>query len=365
MNWLIAGGIIAAFVLQTMSVREQRRKLPAKLEAVKNMSIEELAADLDVHEKDLKKIEQAAEEQQKRLDEIFEQTGKKVDLKEQIIKHALLSKYFVQAKVWPFVLNGWEIKGLFGHMWLHAGIIHLLGNMLFLRIFGNAVCSKIRNISYLPVYVGLGLVAAISHLVLTGRGGMGASGAINGIIGMYLVFFWENEITCYFIFFFPIFVRPYVKEFCVSSIWIILLWLIFDIWGAIKGGGRVAYFAHLGGFAAGFGLGILMLKLKLIQMEHYERSILQIFERKEQDEDYKPFYKNFVGTIQSELENEVTKAGAAEEKLQTVPFEPEKPTEEFIRFTCQCGKRFKAPMAFAGKTGKCPKCKGRVKIPQS
>ena len=51
-NWLIVGGIIAAFVLQTMSVRDQRRKLPAKFKAVENMSIEELAADLEVDEKD-------------------------------------------------------------------------------------------------------------------------------------------------------------------------------------------------------------------------------------------------------------------------------------------------------------------------
>jgi len=237
--------------------------------------------------------------------------------------------------------------------------------MLFLWLFGNAVCAKIGNISYLPVYVGLGLAAAISHLALTGGRMIGASGAINGIVGMYLVFFWENEITCYFIMFIPIFIKPYAKEFCVSSFWIILFWLIFDIWGATRGGSAVAYFAHLGGFAAGFGLGILMLKLKLVEMERYERSILQIFKQKEEAEGYKPYYSNFTGTLQSELENKTEQSSIIEEKLQPIPFEPEKPKEEFIRFTCPCGKRFKVPTELAGKTGKCPKCKNRVNIPQS
>ena len=47
------------------------------------------------------------------------------------------------------ILEGWGIKGLLGHMWLHGGIFHLIGNMWFLLVFGNAVCAKIGNLRYL------------------------------------------------------------------------------------------------------------------------------------------------------------------------------------------------------------------------
>ena len=52
-----------------------------------------------------------------------------------------------------YLLDGLSIKGLFGHMWLHGGLWHFIGNMIFLWLFGNAVCSKIGNLYYLPVYI--------------------------------------------------------------------------------------------------------------------------------------------------------------------------------------------------------------------
>ena len=185
-----------------------------------------------------------------------------------------------------FVLKDYSLKGLLGHIWLHGGILHIFGNMLFLWIFGNAICAKIGNVFYLPIYLFLGIVAGCAHLFFNANPAIGASGAINGIIGMYLVFFPLNEITCVFLFFIPLMVRPYAKTFSVSSFWVIMFWLAFDIWGVIKGKGHIAYFAHLGGFFCGFGLGILMLKTKWIQMERYEKSLLQILhERKNPAQD--------------------------------------------------------------------------------
>jgi len=175
-----------------------------------------------------------------------------------------------EEQISPFVLNGWAIRGLFGHSWLHAGIIHLIGNLIFLWLFGNAVCSKIGNIFYLPMYLGLGLLAGISHLIFVGGPAVGASGAINGIVGMYLVFFPENSISCFFFLFF----RP--VTFSISGYWMILLWFVFDVWGAVGGGECVAYFAHIGGFVAGFGLAVLMLSTKWVVMERGEKSLLQM-----------------------------------------------------------------------------------------
>jgi len=307
------------------------------------------------------------------------------DFKEMLVKKAILEEYFVQAKIRPFILNGWSITGLFGHVWLHGGILHIVGNMLFLWIFGNAVCSKIGNIIYLPVYLLLGLIAGISHMLFTGGDVIGASGAINGIVGMYLIFFPINEITCYFLMIFLL--RPVVKEFSLSSYWMILFWLAFDILGAMQGGGRVAYFAHLGGFAGGAILAILMLTFKLVKMEPDEKSLLQIiseFGKPVSADEFKPHYEGYLELIQNEAMSQPAKAVIDSPEPRTISLDPpiplippliKKPApstpaktpqihrDDFIRFACPCSKRLKMPAKFAGKMGKCPQCQNRVKIP--
>lgn len=359
-NWLIIAGVIAAFALQITSIIKQSDKLQNSIDEYKNRSVEDVAKEFGVGEQELKKIEQ-----------LYGSKGKNIhdgqlptNLKDQRIKQRILDEYFVWGKIRPFILNGWTIKGLFGHMWLHGNIIHLLGNMLFLWIFGNAVCAKIGNFRYLPIYLSLGVIAGISHLVFTGGNALGASGAIYGIVGMYLVFFPENEITCYISFWFLL--SPYIKELTVSSIWMILFWVAFDVWGAMQGGGGVAYFAHLGGFAAGFVLAIVMLKLKLVVMEEgYEKSLLQLIAGRKGPAAYEstPFYIRHSGLSEKDLET-VKPETSESAAMQTIPLDPEPAREEFIRFTCSCGKRFKAPLKYAGKMGVCPGCKLRVRLPE-
>ena len=89
---------------------------------------------------------------------------------------------------------------------------------------------------------------------------------------MYLVLFPENEITCFFWF-----LLVYIRKFEVSSYWMILFWVIWDILGILIGSSRVAYFAHLGGFAVGFALGFAMCKKGWVTMERYEKSLLQMW----------------------------------------------------------------------------------------
>ena len=249
-----------------------------------------------------------------------------------------------------FVLEGWDIRGLFGHMWLHGGIVHLIGNLIFLWVFGNAVCSKVGNIFYLPIYVTLGLIAAVSHNIFTGGPAIGASGAINGIVGMYLVFFPENEMDCFFLLLFkPIY-------FTLSGYWMILLWFVFDILGAANGGGNVAYFAHIGGFLGGFGMASLLLKLKLIVMEDDEKTIYDILSRKKKKS---KISHEENGYWQRELKK------AEMSKNHSVISEPIiiKPEIESLRFNCSCGQKIKVPKIYAGKKGRCPKCKVQLEIP--
>lgn len=246
-------------------------------------------------------------------------------------------------------LDGWGIGGLFGHMWLHGGIGHIVGNMIFLWLFGNAVCSKIGNIVYLPVYLSLGLLAAISHLIFRGGPMIGASGAINGIVGMYLVFFPKNSISCFMMLIFqPIF-------FSISGFWLILMWFVFDIWGATKGGAGVAYFAHLGGFAGGFVLAVAMLRWKFVVMERYEESILQVFKRGK---------KITEEGVTSDFDVRVQLWNQQVRQASNNELHFEENVNDFIRFYCSCGKRIKVPAKYSGKSGRCPKCSRRVQIPQ-
>ncbi|MBN1804047.1 MAG: rhomboid family intramembrane serine protease [Sedimentisphaerales bacterium] len=254
-----------------------------------------------------------------------------------------------------YMLKNLSINGLFGHIWLHGGILHFLGNLLFLWLFGNAVCSKIGNLCYLPVYIFLGMIAGFTHLLFSDQPAIGASGAINGLVGMYLVFFPENSISCFFCFLFW-FWRP--LWFSLRSFWMILLWFAFDIHGALKGHGGVAYFVHIGGFLAGLGLALLMLKTKMIVMERDETSILELvrLDKKEKHN----LYRGDLTQWQQEWENTEIK----EFEQETIHPEPIAKPEQYIFLKCRCGQRIKVPSQHAGKIGKCPRCSAKWKIPE-
>ncbi len=175
-----------------------------------------------------------------------------------------------EAGIEAFVLQDWSVAGMIGHVFLHGGLLHLLGNMLFLWAFGNAVCAKLGNFTYLAVFFALAITSASVHLMFDGRPAIGASGAINGVVGLFLVYFPRNDIRCFWWFFFRF------GTFHVSSIWMILLWLIFDLWGASGDSGSVAHFAHLGGFVAGVMIGFGSLVFNVVEMTDTECSLLEM-----------------------------------------------------------------------------------------
>jgi len=263
-----------------------------------------------------------------------------------------------------YSLNRWGIKGLLGSMWLHGGILHVAGNLLYLWLFGNAVCSKLGNLRYLPVYVGLGVAAGIGHLLFSDGRAVGASGAISGLIGMYLVFFPENSINCCFCW---IFLPHRPIWFSVRSFWMILLWFVLNIFGAIRGSGSIGYVAHIGGFVAGVALAILLLKTGKITVERHEKSILDLLGLGEKK----------VSTIASmgdrtpwQHEWEIQEHKRALQKTsraepEETPVEPEETPAGFIRLKCSCGQPIKVSDQYAGRIVRCPKCSSRVKIPQT
>ncbi len=168
-----------------------------------------------------------------------------------------------------FVLQGWSVAALFGHMWLHLGHFHIIGNLIFLWVFGNAVCSKLGNLFYLPVYIGTGLVAAIVHLFFDGRPAVGASGAIFGIVGVYFMLYPFNSIKCIFVFI------VYVRRISIAGFWIILWWIALNVLGVVSAFTAAAYFGHIGGFVAGVILAIVLLKSKLVIRDSMDNAIIR------------------------------------------------------------------------------------------
>ena len=357
-NWLIIAGIIVAFIFQTISIKERREMLDDKMKEYENYSVEEMAKELGADEQRVKEIREAIKKNFAKVKKAFKKDTKELlaHMQEGVIKRALLEEYFVLGEVRPYILHGWEIKGLLGHIWLHNGIMHIVGNLLFLWIFGNAVCAKIGNFLYAPFYILAGIMAGIAYLMFQGGSALGASGAINGVVGMYLVFFPINTITCCYFFWFPL-AGPRVGNFELSSFWMILFWLAFDIYGATAGDGKpVGYFAHLGGFAAGFTLGIILLKCKIVKMERWERSLPDILAHgfnKEQQESLDRYNRD-ARMLEEMRKNEQLRAAQQTTELS-----------EPIRFVCECGKRVKIAKKFAGLKAKCPKCGKRIRIPKS
>ena len=274
-----------------------------------------------------------------------------------------------------FVLDGFGLKGLFGHMWLHGGIFHVVGNLIFLWVFGNAVCQKMGNLLYLPVYLFVGLFAAIVHVFFGGGLAVGASGAINGIVAVYLIFYPIHDISCFWLFCLFFYIR--FGTFTVSGFWMILLWLAFDIFGLVRGGGGVAYLAHLGGFAAGVGIGFVLLLTGLVPMDpDDDKSLLQILTSGKKKEPAISRSRT-VFEIRQAIDRE--KYGALDDRpepeiqplrlpimtseAKTGPTTSQKASEQMVRFYCTCGQKIKMPAKHAGRAGKCPKCKQRITIP--
>ncbi|MHC4169804.1 MAG: rhomboid family intramembrane serine protease [Planctomycetota bacterium] len=264
----------------------------------------------------------------------------------QVLDNSITTRYW---------LDGWGIRGLLGSIWLHGGLLHLLGNCLYLWVFGNAVCSKLGNLGYLPAYVALGVAGGIGHLLFAGGPAVGASGAISGLIGMHLVLFPENAISCVF---WWIFLPHRPAWFSFRSFWFILPWFALNIYGAMYGSGRIGYFAHIGGFAAGVGLALLLLKTGDVRVERYEKSILGLLGLGG---------KKAKSTKGKEDRERRKRQRDVQERMdalrETLPAEPEDKPTEFIHFKCSCGQPIKVPGKHAGRSGRCPGCSGRVKIP--
>jgi membrane associated rhomboid family serine protease len=154
------------------------------------------------------------------------------------------------------ITAGRHLGTLITSMFLHANLLHVAGNMLFLWIFGNNVEDKLGELKFLIVYFASGIGGSLLQIFITPDSTvpmLGASGAISGLLAAYVLYFPRARILTFVIPFF-IFTLP---AFVFIGYWIALQALnAFLNIGAIGGG--VAFFAHVGGFGTGLILALLL-----------------------------------------------------------------------------------------------------------
>ncbi len=144
---------------------------------------------------------------------------------------------------------------LFTSMFLHGGWMHLIGNMLYLWIFGNNVEDAMGHVKFIVFYLTCGVIAALSHALTDPSSAMpmvGASGAISGVLGAYLLLYPHARVLVLI----PLGVLTrmvYVPASVVLGLWFVLQILSGGMSLGREGGG-VAFFAHIGGFLAGMAL---------------------------------------------------------------------------------------------------------------
>ena len=155
------------------------------------------------------------------------------------------------------------IAGLLTSMFLHGGLMHLLGNMLFLWIYGDNVEYRMGRALYLGAYLGTGAVAGFGDALIrmgSNLPAVGASGAISGVLGLYFVWFPHNRVRTW-VFLFPLFVNVIeLPARLVLGAFVVIDNLLPMVLGA-EGG--VSHGAHIGGFVAGAALALATRRLSL------------------------------------------------------------------------------------------------------
>jgi len=175
------------------------------------------------------------------------------------------SKVFIQYGFMPNKLMSpqFEMTGvpavpamvsIFTSMFLHGGFWHLAGNMLYLWIFGNNIEDAMGHVRFLLFYLLCGIAAAMTMAFMDPSSGVpmvGASGAISGVLGAYMLLYPRARVTVLI----PLVIILY--PFRVAAVWVVGVWFAMQLFSAMVSmpdSPGVAWWAHVGGFAAGIVL---------------------------------------------------------------------------------------------------------------
>jgi len=156
-----------------------------------------------------------------------------------------------------------DTQSMFLSMFLHGGWLHLLSNMLYLWIFGDNIEDRLGHVKYIIFYFACGVLATLAHAFASPNSplpSVGASGAIAGVLGAYLVLFPSARVMT----FIPLGFFLAMRE--LPALVVLGLWFVIQLFTGVaslqvttaQDVGGVAYFAHIGGFVAGLILIFLM-----------------------------------------------------------------------------------------------------------
>jgi len=184
------------------------------------------------------------------------------------------TEYFVlKFGIIPYEITHWHLDvglsrvfwplSLVTGMFLHGSLFHLLGNMLYLWIFGNNIEDFLGPVRFSLFYLGCGVAASLVQVAFSPNSQVpmiGASGAIAGLLGAYLVLYPSARVRTL------IFLIFYITVVSVPA-WIILgIWFVLQLSNIGLGGG-VAWFAHIGGFLT--GMAMIMIRIKKRRRYYY------------------------------------------------------------------------------------------------
>ena len=178
----------------------------------------------------------------------------------------------------------------FTYQFLHEGWMHIIGNMLFLYIFGNNVNDKMGHIGYLAFYLAGGIIAGICYMLTEQSGApiIGASGAIAAVTGAYLILFPQSMVTIFYWFIF-------FGRVEVQSLWFIAAFFAMDVFGNFAGQDGVAHTAHIGGTIFGSAVCLVLVATHLLPRDQWDVwALIQRWNKRRQYRDlvskgYNPF----------------------------------------------------------------------------
>ena len=153
-----------------------------------------------------------------------------------------------------FVPDRFQWVDIFTSMFMHGGWMHVIANMMFLWVFGDNIEDILGKMKYLLFYLACGVAAALSHYLMNPDSRIpmiGASGAVAGVMGAYMVKFPRSKIVML------VFILVFFTTFEMPALWALAYWFVLQFFsgvgslGSAADRGGTAYVAHVGGFLAG------------------------------------------------------------------------------------------------------------------
>lgn len=163
---------------------------------------------------------------------------------------------------------------LLSSMFMHGSVMHIFGNMLYLWIFGNNVEDVLGHVKYFFFYIACGVLAGLAHVFFNPNSTtptVGASGAVAGVLGAYMVMFPRARVLTL------VFLGIFIRMMEVPAAVLLVVWFVMQsLQGFLSLGvremtGGVAWFAHVGGFVAGAGLSYVLAGRTIREIRERER----------------------------------------------------------------------------------------------